>query len=76
MGLNEVNKVVASLSKTMEGFAQSTNHKVYLNHQEGGPKGNPYQVMAAANKIKAMITEHLTVPSAHSVAKADEVTDR
>jgi hypothetical protein len=41
MGLNEVNKLVASIGKSMEGFAKSTDHQVYLNLEEGGPKGTP-----------------------------------
>lgn len=48
MGLNEVNRIVASIGKNMEGFAKSTDHQVYLNLEEGGPKGTPTQVMAAA----------------------------
>jgi hypothetical protein len=76
MGLNEVNKVVAAIGKSMEGHAQNTDHKVYLNLEEGGPKGTPFQVMAAAKKLKAIIASHLIVPSAHSVAKAEEVTER
>lgn len=76
MGLNEINKVVAAIGKSMEGHAQNTDHKVYLNLEEGGPKGTPFQVMAAAKKLKAVIASHLVVPSAHSVAKAEDVTER
>jgi hypothetical protein len=57
LNLDDVNKIVASLGKKMEGINKQTQHKVYISLREGGANGTPAQVMAAGAKLAATLKQ-------------------
>ena len=59
LNLDDVNKIVASLGKKMEGINKQTQHKVYLSLREGGANGTPAQVMAAGAKLGNSLRAHM-----------------